>query len=104
MAGLRIRKGDTVVVLTGKDKGRTGEVVRAIPTEGKVVVAGVNVAKRHTKPRSAQDQGGIKDKEMPIPVSNVALVDPATGQKVKVAYKVDGDTKVRVNRATGGAL
>jgi large subunit ribosomal protein L24 len=103
MSGLRIKKGDTVIVLAGKDKGRTGEVLRAIPTENKVVVAGVNVAKRHTKPRSATDQGGIKDKEMPISVSNVALVD-ASGKKVKVAYKVDGDTKTRVNRSTGAVL
>jgi large subunit ribosomal protein L24 len=104
MSGLRIKKGDTVIVITGKDKGRTGEVLRSIPSENKVVVAGVNVAKRHTKPRTATEPGGIKDKEMPISVSNVALVDAATGKKAKVGYRIDGDSKVRVNRSTGGAL
>ncbi len=96
MAGLKIKKGDRVVVLTGKDRGKKGEVMRALPGEGKVIVDGVNVAKKHQKPRSATMQGGIIDKDMPIPVANVALVCNDCGP-TRVGYRFDADgTKVRV--------
>lgn len=97
---MKIRKDDTVVVLSGKDKGKQGKVVRALPDVGKVVVEGVNVAKRHQKPTRAMQQGGIIDKAMPIDVSNVALV--VDGKPTRVGYRVEADgTKVRVAKATG---
>ena len=96
MAGMKIRKGDTVRVLTGKDRGKEGEVIRAIPERGKVIVAGVNIAKKHQRPLNATMQGGIIDKDMPIPVANVAIVCGDCGP-TRVGYRFDDDgTKVRV--------
>ncbi len=96
MAGMKIRKGDTVRVLTGKDRGKEGEVIRAIPERGKVIVAGVNLAKKHQRPLNATMQGGIIDKDMPIPVANVAFVCGDCGP-TRVGYRFDDDgTKVRV--------
>ncbi|HAS10774.1 MAG TPA: 50S ribosomal protein L24 [Acidimicrobiaceae bacterium] len=96
MAGMKIRKGDTVRVLTGKDRGKEGEVIRAIPERGKVIVAGVNLAKKHQRPLNATMQGGIIDKDMPIPVANVAIVCGDCGP-TRVGYRFDDDgTKVRV--------
>ena len=93
---MKIRKGDRVQVLTGKDRGKQGEVMSAIPAAGKVIVEGVNVAKKHQKPRSATMQGGIIDKDMPIPVANVALLCDDCGP-TRVGYRFDADgTKVRV--------
>lgn len=100
---MKIHKGDTVVVLSGKDKGKQGEVVRAIPASGKVVVEGVNVAKRHQKPTRSMQQGGIIDKAMPMDASNVALL--AGGKATRVGYRIDDNgKKVRVARSTGGDL
>jgi len=100
---MKIHKGDTVVVLSGKDKGKQGEVVRAIPASGKVVVEGVNVAKRHQKPTRSMQQGGIIDKAMPMDASNVALL--ADGKATRVGYRInDKGKKVRVARSTGGDL
>ena len=79
MAGMKIKKGDRVVVLQGKDRGKEGTVMRAIPSKGKVIVEGVNIAKKHQKPTRATMQGGIIDKDMPLDVSNVALVCPKDG-------------------------
>lgn len=96
MAGMKIRKGDTVRVLTGKDRGKEGEVIRAIPDRGKVIVAGVNIAKKHQRPLNATMQGGIIDKDMPIPVANVAIVCGDCGP-TRVGYRFEDDgTKVRV--------
>ena len=96
MAGMKIRKGDTVRVLSGKDRGKEGEVIRAIPERGKVIVAGVNIAKKHQRPLNATMQGGIIDKDMPIPVANVAIVCGDCGP-TRVGYRFDDDgTKVRV--------
>ena len=96
MAGMKIRKGDTVRVLTGKDRGKEGEVIRAIPERGKVIVAGVNLAKKHQRPLNATMQGGIIDKDMPIPVANVAILCGDCGP-TRVGYRFDDDgTKVRV--------
>ena len=96
MAGMKIRKGDTLRVLTGKDRGNEGEVIRAIPERGKVIVAGVNIAKKHQRPLNATMQGGIIDKDMPIPVANVAIVCGDCGP-TRVGYRFDDDgTKVRV--------
>jgi large subunit ribosomal protein L24 len=99
---MKIHRGDTVRVLTGKDRGAEGVVSQAFPDRGKVIVEGVNVAKRHTKPRSAEDPGGILDKEMPIDVSNVAVLSPADGKPTRIGYKVDDKgQKVRVCRRSG---
>lgn len=103
MPKLKIKKGDQVVVLSGDDKGKTGEVVKSMPKEGKVVVQGVNLVKRHTKP-SQTTPGGIVTKEAPINVSNVAIVDPKSGKASKIGYKeVDGN-KVRVARKSGEVI
>ena len=104
MAGLKIKKGDRVVVLSGKDKGKEGTVLVAMPAEGKVVVEGVATAKRHRKARSATDTGGIVDKNMPIPVSNVAVVSPKDGKATRVGFKVTDGKKVRICKRTGAEL
>jgi large subunit ribosomal protein L24 len=105
MAGLKIRKGDRVRVLSGKDRGKEGEVMRALPREGKVIVDGVNVARKSQRPTRTTQQGGIIDKDMPIQVSNVALVCPSCGKPTRVGYKIDaaGD-KARVCKKCGGEI
>jgi large subunit ribosomal protein L24 len=104
MAKLKIKKGDNVVVLTGRDKGKTGSVLRAFPEENKVIVQGVNVAKRHTR-QSPTSQGGIVEKELPIHVSNVAFVDPKSSKPTRVGFKtIDGGKKVRVARRSGEVI
>ena len=104
MAGMRIRKGDRVRVLTGKDRGKEGEVSRALPAKNKVIVDGVNVAKKHQKPTRATMQGGIIDKDMPIPVANVAIVCSSCGP-TRIGFRFDPDgTKIRVCKKCGGDL
>ena len=100
MAAAKIRKGDQVVVLSGKDKGRTGEVVRAMPKEGKVVVSGINVHARHRKPSQINPQGGIERKEAPLHVSKVAIAT-ADGKPSRVRFEVRDGKKVRVAAKTG---
>lgn len=100
---MKIKKGDKVIVITGKDKGKTGEVTKSMPKESKVIVSGVNVSKRHQKP-SQENAGGIVNKEMPIHVSNVAIVDPKTGKATKVAKKVIEGRKVRVAKRSGETI
>ena len=98
MASMKIKKGDRVRVLSGKDRGKEGVVMRAMPAEGKVIVDGVNIAKKHQKPTRATMQGGIIDKDMPIDVSNVALLCPKDGP-TRAGYRVDADgTKTRICR------
>jgi large subunit ribosomal protein L24 len=105
MAGLKIRKGDRVRVLTGKDRGKEGEVMRAIPTQRKVIVEGVNVAKKHQGPTRSTQQGGIIDRDMPLPVANVALVCPSCHKPTRVGYKFDtAGQKVRVCKKCGGEI
>jgi large subunit ribosomal protein L24 len=101
---MKIRKGDRVRVLTGKHRGKEGEVIAAHPRTGKVVVEGVNVAKRHQKPTRAMQQGGIIDKAMPLDVSNVALID-SDGRPTRVGYRIASDgAKSRVAKRNGGEL
>ncbi len=101
---MRIRKGDRVVVLSGKDKGREGLVMRAMPAEGKVVVEGVNIARRSTKATRGTMQGGIIDKDMPMPVSKVAIVCPTDGP-TRIGMRLDPDgTKHRICRKCGTTL
>lgn len=104
MSGLKIRKGDRVQVLTGKDRGKQGTVSRVLPKKNKVIVDGVNVAKKHQKARSAEQPGGIIDKDLPLPVANVGVICDACGGPTRVGYSIDGDTKVRVCRKCGGVL
>lgn len=99
----KIKKGDRVVVLTGRDKGRQGEVVRVLPKDERVVVQGINVVQRHTRPSQANPQGGIVNKEASIHVSNVAVVD-SNGKATRVGFRMDGDKKVRFAKSTGDAL
>ena len=103
MTKMKIKKGDQVVILSGDDKGKNGEVVKAMPKEGKVVVQGVNLVKKHTKP-SQTTPGGIVTKEAPIHVSNVALVDAKSGKATKVGYKTVDGKKVRVARKSGEVI
>ncbi len=103
-AKLKVKKGDRVVVITGSDKGKRGEILRVMPDEGRVLVSGVNLVKRHTK-QSAKSQGGIISKEASIHVSNVSLLDPKTQKPTKVGFKILGDgTKVRVARKSGETI
>jgi large subunit ribosomal protein L24 len=100
----RIRKGDKVVVIAGKDKGRTGEVIRVIPDEGRALVRGINVARRHQR-QTVRDQGGIVVKEMPIHLSNLAIAAPSDGKPTRIGFRVNEDgTKQRVAKRTGEVI
>jgi large subunit ribosomal protein L24 len=99
----KIKKGDRVVVLTGKDKGRQGSVSKVFPKESRVLVGGLNMVQRHTRPSQGDPQGGIKNKEAPLHVSNVALVD-SKGKATRVGFRMDGDKKVRFAKTTGEVI
>jgi large subunit ribosomal protein L24 len=101
MAAAKIRKGDTVVVLSGKDKGKTGDVIRSIPKDMKVVVSGVNIAVRHKKADQANPQGGLERKEAPMHVSKVAIADPKSGKATRVRFETRDGKKVRVAAKSG---
>jgi large subunit ribosomal protein L24 len=101
---MKVRKGDRVRVLSGKDVGQEGEVSRVIPERGRVIVDGLNVAKKHQKATKAMMQGGIIDKEMPIQVSNVAVVCPACNVHTRVGYRFEGGEKIRVCKKCGKDL
>ena len=97
----KIRRGDRVVVLTGKDKGRTGEVIKVMPKDGQALVSGVNTVKRHQK-QTPQQEAGIIVKEAPIDLSNLAIADPKDGKPTRVGFKIKEDgTKVRVAKRSG---
>lgn len=103
--GMHVKKGDRVVVIAGKDKGKTGEVLRALPKESRVVVDGVNVVKRHTRPSAANPQGGIVENPAPIHVSNIAHADPKDGKPTRVGAKILEDgRKVRVAKRSGEVI
>jgi large subunit ribosomal protein L24 len=100
---MKIKKGDTVVVIAGKDKGQEGEVVQVLPASNKLIVNGINTAKKHQKPRKSNQQGGIIDRDMPIDASNVMLVHK--GKPTRVGYRIESDgSKVRVARRTGEVI
>ncbi|MEM9034102.1 MAG: 50S ribosomal protein L24 [Actinomycetota bacterium] len=101
---MKIKSGDTVRVLQGKDKGVEGEVVSVDPRRGKVLVRGVNTALKHQKPRNVNESGGIVEKDMPIDASNVAVVCPKTGQAGRVGYRMEGNAKVRYHKVSGEEL
>jgi large subunit ribosomal protein L24 len=100
MTKLKIKKGDNVIVIAGRDRGKTGEVIRVIPDESRLVVQGVNMVKRHTAPRPGQP-GGIVEKEASIHVSNVAHVDPKENKPTRVGFKTVDGRKVRFARRSG---
>ena len=100
----KIKKGDKVIVIAGKDKGKTGDVIQVIPSENRAIVSGINIAKRHTKTQGAQE-GGIISKPLPIHISNIALSDPKSGKASRVGFKtLDGGKKVRVAKRSGEVL
>jgi len=107
MAALKVRKDDTVRIITGKDRGKTGRVLRVDPSRQRVYVEGANIVKRHTKPRTlrdtqrAQELGGIVEMEGPIHISNVMLIDPESGEPTRVTVKRDGGRRVRVAKKSG---
>lgn len=100
---MKIKKGDQVIVITGRDKGKTGEVIKSMPKENKVIVQGINLVKRHTRP-TQESAGGIITKEAPIHVSNVALIDPKDGKATRVGFKVEDGKKVRVSKRSGEVI
>ena len=101
----RIKKGDTVLVITGADRGKQGEVLRMLPKEDRAVVQGVNIAMKHTKPKGMGQPGGIVEAEATIHLSNLKLVDPASGKPTKVGFRVlEGGQKMRVAKATGAVI
>ena len=99
----KIRMGDKVVVLAGKDKGRTGEVLQVMPKEDRAVVRGVNMVKRHQRQTQTQE-AGIITKEAPIHLSNIAIADPKDGKPTRVGFKIEGDKKVRVAKRSGVSI
>ncbi len=102
---MKIKKGDKVVVLSGKDKGKEGEVSFVFPKDGRVIVDGINISKKHQRPTRETMQGGIIDKEMPISISNIAVISPQDGKPTRVGYRIANDgSKVRICRRTGADL
>jgi large subunit ribosomal protein L24 len=104
MSALKIKKGDKVVILSGKDKGKSGEVTRALPRESKVVVSGVNMITRHRKPSQLNPQGGLERVEAPMHVSKVAIADPKSGKPTRVRFETKGGKKVRVAVKSGETI
>ena len=100
----KIKKGDRVVVIAGKDKGKTGEVTKAMPTDQKVIVAGVNIITRHRKPSQANPQGGLERVEAPMAASKVAVEDPKTGKPTRVRFETRDGKKVRVAARSGETI
>ena len=101
---MHVKKGDKVKVISGKDKGKTGVVLTALPKKDRVLVEGINIVKKHTKPNQANPQGGIVSQEAAIHVSNVMLLDPKSGEPTRVGYKVEDGKKVRVAKKSGEKL
>ncbi|WLR41992.1 50S ribosomal protein L24 [Bacillus carboniphilus] len=101
---MHVKKGDKVMVISGKDKGKQGRILEAYPKKDRVLVEGVNIVKKHSKPSQANPQGGILTQESPIHVSNVMPLDPKSGEVTRVGYKVEGGKKVRVAKKSGEKL
>ena len=101
---LNVRKGDTVLIIAGKDKGKTGKITSCNPTSGRVVVEGCNIITKHTKPRGANQPGGINKMAGPVDVSNVQVICPSCDKATRIAHKIDGDKKIRVCNKCGASL
>lgn len=104
MSAAKIKKGDTVIVLSGKDKGKEGTVTQNLPREGKVVVSGVNLITRHNKPTQTNPNGGIERVEAPMAVAKVAIKDPTTGQPTRVGFAMVDGKKVRIAKKSGAQI
>lgn len=104
MAKLKIKSGDTVIVTAGEHKGSQGEVLRVFREKNKAIVEGVNVVKKHEKPSAANPQGGIAEKEAPIHISNLSLVDPKSGEATRVGYRMEDGKKVRFAKKSNQVL
>ncbi|MFA9556490.1 50S ribosomal protein L24 [Evansella sp. AB-rgal1] len=101
---LHVKKGDTVKVISGKDKGKEGKILEAYPSQSRVLVEGVNLIHKHAKPSQANPQGGIVNQEAPIHVSNVMPIDPKTSEPTRIGYKVENGKKVRIAKKSGEVL
>ncbi|MBM4764930.1 50S ribosomal protein L24 [Bacillus sp. B15-48] len=101
---MHVKKGDKVVVISGKDKGKTGNILASFPKQDRVLVEGVNIVKKHAKPSQLNPQGGIISQEAPIHVSNVMPIDPKSGKPTRVGYKEENGKKVRVAKKSGEVL
>lgn len=101
---MHVKKGDKVMVISGKDKGKTGTILATSPKTDRVVVEGVNIVKKHSKPSQMNPQGGISNMEAAIHVSNVMLIDPKTNEPTRVGYKVEDGKKVRIAKKSGESL
>jgi len=101
MKKIHIKKGDTVYVNAGNDKGKTGKVLTVIPDKDRAIVEGINMVSKHTKPNSKQPQGGIIKQEASIHISNLNLIDPKTGKATRVGYKMEGEKKIRYAKKSG---
>ena len=97
---IKLKKGDEVIVLTGKDKGKTGKIIKMVPKQMKVIVSEINKVKKNQKPDNNQP-GGIIDKEMPIHISNLSFYDPELKKGIRIGYKLDKNKKARINKSTG---
>jgi len=104
MGKLKIKSGDSVVVIAGDHKGSEGKVLRVFADKNKAIVEGVNLVKKHQKPSAANPQGGITEKEAPIHISNLSLVDPKSGEATRVGYRMEGDKKVRFSKKSNQVL
>lgn len=104
MAKLNVKTGDTVVVLAGKDKGKSGKIIASFPKENRVVVENVNIHTKHKKARNAQEKSGIEKIEAPIDASNVQIICPECGKATRVAHKIEGDNKERICKKCGASL
>lgn len=102
---MRVKKGDTVILISGKDKGKTGKILEVFPKEERVIVEGINMVKKHKKPTQKVQQGGIVNQEAPVHVSNVMYYDKKAGKGTRIGYKVlDSNEKVRVSKRTGEVI
>ena len=104
MAKLKIKAGDNVIVIAGRDKNKTGKVLRVFPETNKAIVEGVNIVQKHEKPSASNPQGGIVQKETPIQISNIAVVDPKTKKATKIGYRVEDGNKIRFAKKSNQAL
>lgn len=98
---MRIKKGDNIIVITGKDKGKKGKIIKALPAINRVVIEGINVKKKHMKPKKSGQKGQIIEMAAPLHVSNVAIVDPKDGKPARIGIKIVGDKKVRISKRSG---
>jgi len=101
---MRIKKGDNIIVISGKDKGKEGKIVKAIPTQDKVVIEGVNIKKKHMRPKKSGQKGQIVEIAAPLHVSNVQIIDPKDKKPTRIAMKIVGGKKIRVSRRSGAEL